>query len=199
MPKDPFAHQWSNWTNQRLHEIDATLTSIESRLATLQGEAKQEAEKAVANIRAQRAAFQQAIGKHHHENEAAWAKAKTALEADWAAFETAVHDYIKRAPSVLEQQEATFKARAEAQRKAWEETIGALRAKAATFAAAEKQKLDATVSGLQREAETAKSQLETKREAGKQSWAALKAALEESRVTFDRASEKALEAFKKAA
>ena len=122
MTTDPYAHHWSNWMKQRLNEMDATSTSIEIRLATLKADAKKQAEKAVADIQAQRAAFQEAIRKQQHESEAAWAKTKTALEANWASFETAVQDYLKHARPLVEQQQATFKARAEAQRKAWEET-----------------------------------------------------------------------------
>ena len=199
MPTDPYAHHWSNWMKQRLDEMDATSTSIEIRLATLKADAKKQAEKAVADIQAQRAAFQEAIRKQHHESEADWAKTKSALEANWASFETAVQGYLKHARPLVEQQQATFKARAEAQRKAWEETISKLRGKAATFAAAKKQELDVELCRLQGEADAAKCKLETNLKAGEQSWAALKTALEESRIAFDKASHKALEAFKKAA
>ena len=199
MTTDPYAHHVSNWMKQRLDEMDATMTSIDTRVATLQADAKEHAEKAVADIRGQRAAFEEAIRKQQHESEAAWAKAKTALEANWASFETAVQNYIKQAQPMVEQQQAIFKARAEAQRKAWEETISTLRGKAATFAAAKKQELDAALTHLQGEADAAKSKLEANRKAGEQSWVALKTALEESRVAFDKANQKALEAFKKAA
>jgi len=100
---------------------------------------------------------------------------------------------------MVEQQQATFKARAEAQQKAWEETISKLRSKASTFAAAKKQELDVALCRLQGDADAARARLETNLKAGEQSWAALKTALEESRIAFDKANHKALEAFKKAA
>ena len=74
MTTDPYAHHWSNWMKQRLDEMDATSTSIEIRLATLKADAKKQAEKAVADIQAQRAAFQEAIRKQQHESEAAWGR-----------------------------------------------------------------------------------------------------------------------------
>ena len=61
MATDPYAHQVSNWMKQRLDEMDATLTSIDTRVAALQADAKKQAEKAVADIRGQRAAFEEAI------------------------------------------------------------------------------------------------------------------------------------------
>ncbi len=194
-----YAHHWSNWMKERLDEMDATVASIEARLGTLQADAKKHAEKTVADIHVQRAVFEEAIRKHQHESETAWAKAKTGLEANWASFEMAVQTYLKQAGPAVEQQMATFKARADAQRKTWEETIHALRGGAATFAAAKKKEMESELSNLQKEADRVKSRLDEHRKAGEQTWAALKTALEESRAAFDKASQKALEAFKKAA
>jgi hypothetical protein len=191
-------HHFSNWAKERLAEMDATLTSIEARLGALHAETKKQAEKAVSEIRAQRDEFQEAVRKEQHEW-AAWAKAKTALDANWTSFETIVQKYMSEARQNTEQQQATFKARAEAQRKARQETIDVLHGKVAAFAASKKQDLDAALGHLKAEAETAKSKLETIQKAGEQSWAAMKMALEESRTAFDKASQRALEAFKKAA
>ncbi|MGO9461086.1 MAG: hypothetical protein ACLP1W_13410, partial [Rhodomicrobium sp.] len=118
---------------------------------------------------------------------------------NWTSFETIVQKYMSEARQNAEQQQATFKARAEAQRKAWQETIDALHGRVNAFAAGKKQDLNAALGHLKTEADTAKSKLETRQKAGEQSWAALKTALEESRTAFDKASQKALEAFKKAA
>ena len=54
MTSEEHPHQFSSWTKKRLAEIDAT-TSIETQ-------------------------FQGALHKQRHEGEAAWAKAKTALD-----------------------------------------------------------------------------------------------------------------------
>ena len=105
-------HQFSNWAKERLAEMDATLTSIEARLGALHAETKKQAEKAVSAIRAQRDEFQEAVRKEQHEW-AAWAKAKTALDANWTSFETIVQKYMSEARQNTEQQQATFKARAE--------------------------------------------------------------------------------------
>ena len=199
MTSETHAHHFSSWAKERLAEIDATLTSIESGLGALHADAKKAAEKAVSEIRAQRDVFQEAVRKQQHEGEAAWAKAKTALDANWTSFETIVQKYMSEARQNAEQQQATFKARAAAQRKAWQETIDALHGRVNAFAAGKKQDLNAALGYLKTEADTAKSKLETRQKAGEQSWAALKTALEESRTAFDKASQKALEAFKKAA
>ncbi len=193
MTSETHTHQFSGWAKERLAEMDATLTSIEAHLGALHADTKKHAEKAVSEIRAQRDVFQEAVRNEQH---AHWV---SFLHAHWASFEAIVQRYMSEARQNAEQQQATFKARAEAQRKAWQETIDALRGKVTAFAAGKKQDLDAAIGHLKAEADTAKSKLETKQKAGEQSWAALNTALEESRTAFDKASQKALEAFKKAA
>ena len=196
MTTDAYAHQFSNWMKARLDEMDATFTAIEKNAATLHADAKRQAEQAIAQMHTQREAFQDAIRKQQHDNEAALAKTKAALEANWSSFETAAQDYVKQAQLSAQQQAATFKARAEAQRKAWDETLSVLRNKAKTAADERKRDLDAALTHLQSQADAAKAKLEASQKAGTESWAAFKTALHESRVAFDKASQKALEAFK---
>ena len=192
-----YAHQFSNWMKERLDEMDATLTLIEKSTAALNADAKKQAEETIAQMRTWRKAFEEAIRKQQHESEAAWAKAKTTLEANWASFEAAVEVYVKNSRLTAQERVAAFGARAEAQRKAWEETISALQKKAGMAAAEGKQDLDAALSHLKRQADAAKTKLEANQKAGPESWAAFKAALQESRAAFDKASQKALEAFRK--
>lgn len=197
MTTETYAHDFLNWAKERLNEIDATLTLIETRVGSLQADAKKQAENAILEIRAQRDVFKEAIQKQKVESEAGWAKAKSGLEANWTSFEALVQKYLNETRHDAKSLQVTFEARAEAQRKAWQETFDALRGKASTFAAAKKQDVDAALAHLKTEADAAKSKLETHRKAGEQSWSAFKTALEESRAAFDEASRKALEAFKK--
>jgi hypothetical protein len=199
MTSESHTHHFSSWAKERLDEIDATLTSIEARVGTLHADAKKQAEKAVSQIRAQRDLFQEALRKGQQEGDAAWTQAKVDLHGNWLSFESIVQKYMSETRQNTEQQQATFTARAEAQRKAWQETIDALHGKVTAFAAGKKHDLDTALGHLRTEAETAKSKLEKNQKAGEQSWAALNTALEESRTAFDKASQKALEAFKKAA
>ncbi|MGO9483562.1 MAG: hypothetical protein ACLPX9_03110, partial [Rhodomicrobium sp.] len=97
MTSETHAHHFSSWAKERLDEMDATLTSIETSLGALHADAKKAAEKAVSEIRAQREVFQEAVRKQQHEGEAAWAKAKTAMDANWTSFETIVQKYMSEA------------------------------------------------------------------------------------------------------
>ncbi len=199
MTNGTYAHNFTNWAQERLNEIEATLASIDARASTLQAAAKKQTEKAVSEIRAQREAFQQAVHKQKGENEAGWVKAQSGLEANWTSFEGSVQKYLSELRLNGEQLGLTFKARAEAQWKAWQETLGLLRTTANTFTAAQKQEADAALAHLNAEADAAKLKLETLRGAGEHSWAAFRAALEESRAAYDRATRTAAAAFKKAA
>jgi hypothetical protein len=199
MTSETHTHHFSSWAKERIDEMDAALTSIEACLDALHADARKQAEKAVSEIRAQRDIFQGTLRKGQSEGDAAWTKAKADLHANWTSFESIVQKYMSEARQNTDQQQATFKARAEAQRKAWQETIDTLHGKVAAFAAGKKQDLDAALVHLKAEADTAKTKLEKNQKAGEQSWAALSAALEESRTAFDKASQKALEAFKRVA
>ena len=94
MTTETYAYYFTNWSKERLNEIDATLASIEARASTLQADAKKQSEKAVSDIRAQREAFQQAIHKQKDESEAGWARAKSGLEGNWTSFEGSVQKYL---------------------------------------------------------------------------------------------------------
>ena len=94
MTNETYAHYFSSWVNERLAEIDATLTSVEGGLGALRADARKQAEKAVWEIRAQRDVFREAARKQQYEGEAPWAKAKTALDANWISFEAIVQQYM---------------------------------------------------------------------------------------------------------
>ena len=195
MAQDAYAHRLLNWMKARLDEIDATLTFIEASATALHAEAKKQAEEIIAQIGTRRNAFEEAIRQKQRESEAEWAKAKTALEVDWASFEAAVEDYVKKSHLPAQEQLAVFKVQAEAQRKAWDETISALQKKAGVAAAEAKQDFDAALSLFKQQADEAKAKLEARQKAGSESWADFKAALQESRAAFDKANQKSLESY----
>jgi len=198
MKTEHHPHYFSHWARERFEEIESTLKAIESHAGALHADRKREAEKAVAEIRAQGEAFQEAMRKQQHLGETAWATAKAELAPAWAAFEATVQHYLAETGHDTRQQGAAFAARAEAQHKAWKEIIDSLHANSAAFAAARKQDFDKALGHLKEDAAAAKSKLEKQQKAGEQSWVALRKALEESRSAFDTASQKAFEAFKKA-
>ena len=192
-------HLFSNWAKERLDEIEATLAALQSRVDFLQAETKTQAEKTIAEIRAQQQVFQEMLKKQTAEGTANWTTLMRGLESNWASFESLVQKYMNVTLKDAHHVQETFAARAEAQRKAWQDALESLRGKANTFAAAHKKEAEDALNQLKAAAETAKAKLETQQKAGVESWDALRTALEESRAAFDKATRKVIEIFKKTA
>ena len=199
MTSETDTHLFSNWAKERLDEIDATLAALQARVGTLQAETKTQAEKTIAEIRAQQQVFQDMLKKQTEEGTANWTNMMRGLESNWASFETLVQKYMNVTWKDGQHLQETFAARAAAQRKAWQEALESLRGKANTFAAAHKKEAEEALNQLKAAADKAKAKLETQQKAGVESWDAFKTALEESRAAFDKATHKVIEAFTKAA
>jgi hypothetical protein len=199
MTSETDTHLFSNWAKERLNEIDATLAALQSRVDSLQADTKTQAEKTIAEIRAQQQVFQEMLKKQTAEGTANWTNLMQGLEANWASFESLVQKYMNGTLKDAHHLQETFAARAEAQRKAWQDALESLRGKANTFAAAHKKEAEDALNQLKAAADTAKAKLETRQKAGVESWDALRTALEESRAAFDKATHKVIEIFKKTA
>jgi ElaB/YqjD/DUF883 family membrane-anchored ribosome-binding protein len=191
-------HVYLNWAKERLDEMDATLASFESKVGQLRGELRAKAESTLADMRARGDAFRETIKKEREANEAAWARVKAALEADWNAFEASVQKYIDTAGEQIGQQEAAFRASAEAQLKAWQGAIDEFQTSAKGFAADRKADVESALKRMKVEAETAKAKLAGLNRAGNESWSALKTGLAETRAAFDRTNQAVNDAFKRA-
>jgi ElaB/YqjD/DUF883 family membrane-anchored ribosome-binding protein len=186
-----------DWIKVRLDEMDATLAQWESKAAELQGDVRAKAESALTEMRARRDAFRETLKKEAEMSEAEWNRAKAAREADWKAFEASARKYIDETGAQIEQQEAAFRARADAQRKAWQEAIDKLDDAAAKRAAEAKGKAESAVKQMKADAEAAEAKLDKLRSGGAESWSAFEKALAETRAAFDRANQTAHDAFGK--
>jgi hypothetical protein len=191
-------HFYLNWAKERLDEMDATLTSLESRASTVQADVRDKASKALAELRKNRDDFLDTVKKHAEAGEPAWISAKTKLESEWSAFEAEVSRYVESFGKQLELQQATFKLQAEAQLKSWRDASDKLGAAAGEFAAERRGEIDATLKRMKADAAEAEERLLKLSQAGTQSWSALMAALTETRSAFDRANQAVREQFKRA-
>lgn len=191
-------HFFTNWAKERLDEMDATLTSLQGKAAEVQADARDRAGKVLAELARNRDAFRETVKQQAGAGEAAWASAKTRMEADWIAFEAEVQKYVENYGEQFELRQATFKQQAEAQVKSWREAADKLAAAAGEFAAERRGEIEANVKRMQSDAAAAEEKLRKLNEAGSQSWSALTAALTETRNVFDRANQAAQEAFKRA-
>jgi hypothetical protein len=189
-----------NWAKERLDEMEAVLTSLESRIGEVQADAREKANKALAELGKARDIFRETVKKQAEANEAAWMSAKAKLEPEWTAFEAEVKKYVDHFGKEVEQQRATFRLQSAAQLKAWREAADKLAGDTRQFATERQSEIDAAVKRMQADATAAEEKLRKQmEEMGTQSWSALMAALTETRAAFDRANQAAREAFKRAA
>jgi hypothetical protein len=192
-------HFFVNWAKGRLDEMDATLTSLEGKVGGVQADARDKANKILADLRKKRDDFRDTVKKQSEANEAAWINAKTKLESEWNVFEAEVKKYVESFGNQIEQQQAIFKLQSAAQLKAWREAANKLNSSAKEFAAERRGEIDAAVKRMNTDATAAEEKLQKLNQAGAQSWSALMAALTETRGAFDRANQAAKDAFKRAA
>lgn len=192
-------HFYVNWAKERLDEMDATLTSFENKVAEVQTDARDRADKVLSAMRAKRDEFRSIVRKQAEANEAGWIAAQAQLEAEWGSFETEAKKYVESFVKQVEQQQATFKLQAAAQLNAWREAADKLGSAANDFAAERRNEIDAALKRMNADAVAAEAKLLKLSEAGTQSWSVLTAALTETRATFDRANQALREQFKRSA
>ena len=192
-------HFFVNWAKGRLDEMDATLTSLEGKVGGVQADARDKANKILADLRKKRDDFRDTVKKQSEANEAAWISAKTNLESEWNGFEADVKKYVESFDKQIEQQQATFKLQSAAQLKAWRQAAEKLGSSAKEFTTERRGEIDAVVKRMNTDATAAEEKLQKLSQAGDQSWSALMAALTETRAAFDRANQAARDAFKRAA
>jgi hypothetical protein len=199
MPMQSNIHFYVNWAKERLDEMDATLTSFENKVAEVQADARDRADKVLSVMREKRDEFQNIVKKQAEANEAGWITAQAQLESEWGSFETEAKKYVESFVKHAEQQQETFKLQAAAQLNAWREAADKLGSAANEFAAGRRNEIDAALKRMNADAVAAEAKLLKLSEAGTQSWSVLTAALTETRATFDRANQALREQFKRSA
>jgi ElaB/YqjD/DUF883 family membrane-anchored ribosome-binding protein len=193
-------HFYVNWAKERLDEMEAVLTSFESKAGEVQADVRDKANKALADLRKSRDIFRDALKTQAEANEAAWSSAKAKLEPEWNSFEAEVKKYVESFSKQIEQQRATFKLQSAAQLKAWREAADKLAGGTKQFTTERQAEIDAAVKRMQADAAAAEEKLQKQMEQmGIQSWSALMEVLTETRAAFDHANQAARDAFKRAA
>ena len=193
-------HFYVNWAKERLDEMEAVLTSLESKVGEVQADARDKAKKALADLGKTRDIFRDTVKKQAQANEAAWTSAKAKLEPEWNSFEAEVRKYVDTFSKQIEQQRAAFKLQSAAQLKAWREAADKLAGDTKQFTTERQAEIDTAVKRMQADATAAEEKLQKQMEqVGTKSWSALMAVLTETRTAFDRANQAARDVFKRAA
>ncbi|WP_052699464.1 hypothetical protein [Hyphomicrobium sp. 99] len=149
--------------------------------------------------RAARDDFFKAIREHGQASEAVIAHSKTELQTQWAKFESSVSSFLNATDQQAKEQEAAFRARADAQRKAWKEAIDKLHSSAKNFADNRREEVETAVKHMKVDADAARAKLEKLRKSGSESWAAMQSVLTETRAAWDKANQAVHESLKRAA
>jgi hypothetical protein len=198
MAEQSSMHAYLNWVKQRIDEMDATLASLEVKGSQLTADSSVKADQLVAELKKRRDEFQTTVKTQLEAAEATVRTNKAQLEAQWPAFEAQVKTYFETVGKQVEQQQAAFQDIAAAQIKAWQTAADEFRDSAAKVAAAKRSDLDVALKQIKADAAEAEVHLQKLRQAGGESWTALSAALAESRNSFDRATQQAWDALKRA-
>jgi hypothetical protein len=199
MPEQSSMHFYLNWTKERIDEMDATLASLEVKASQMTADSKVKADQLVADLKKRRDEFQANAKTQAQAGEAALQSAKAQLQSQWNGFETQLKTYFDTVGKQIDQQQATFRDVAAAQAKAWREAADKLQSEAAKYAVAKRADIDAALGQMKTGAAQVEAQFQKLKQAGGESWSILSGALAESRKSFDQASQKAWEAFKRAA
>jgi hypothetical protein len=192
-------HFFLSWAKERIDEMDATLASLEGKVAAMKADARVKAEECIADLRKKRDEFESTVKTQAAAGEAAWDATKVRLENEWKGFQTEIKQYLNSLGKNMEQQQAVFQSQVTAQLIAWRDTADKLNAAAKEFKTERRREIDASVARMKADATAAEEKLQKLAQAGTQSWSALEAALAETRGVFDRANQAAREAFKRAA
>lgn len=189
-------HFYLNWAKERVDEMDALLSAMESKAREFEAESRGKADKLVADLHEKRDEFQEAINKQAEAGETAWLRTKAQLEIMWRNFEGEAQKYVENFGKQVGQQQQIFEDVAAAQLKAWREAAETIQSAAAEFQTKRRADVEAMVTQFKTGASDAEARFKDLQKAGTESWASLNAALTESRKAFDRANQTFWEVFK---
>lgn len=177
------------WAKARLDEMAANAKVLESNLDKLDASVRAQAEQGIAQVNQWIAEGRAKIKEVQAQGEASIADVQAFINATWAKFQSESDKWVEMAKD----QQASFRARAQAQAQAWQDVVNTYLQRAADVHAQNKAQAEAQVEQLKADAQKAQADLNAKVEdlskAGQASWAAMSQALDESRDAFVKAIE----------
>jgi acyl-CoA hydrolase len=200
MSKQPLVHEYLEWAKQKLGEIDATLASLDASVETLKGDARKQADSAIARVRTARDAFKANVDAVR--SDAASVKpiaddALVAIMAKWTEVELAFQEFLTAAAGQANVVKKALADRAEAQRQSWQSSLQATRATALAAIDRASAEADSAVRRLAAETEKAEAKLGRVSAVGDESRKAIKSGLDEAISIYDRTWKRISEALSK--
>ena len=183
------AHAAIAQAQERLAEIDATITVLQDEADKLDGATRQRAHDAVAALGAIRDTYRKEIdgivAQGRQMTAEQLAVARTALDAPWIQFEQALDRDVGALKLGVDQRKALVEARIKAEQAYWQTVITGLEASAAALTAEQRAAIDARIARVRERADEAQARLTKLSHASRSAWSALKQGFVNSRQIFD--------------
>lgn len=183
------AHAAIAQAQERLAEIDASITVLQEDADKVQGAARQRAHDAVASLRTLRETYRKEIdgvvaqGRQMTADQLTAVRA--ALTAPWTQFEQALDQDVAAVKLDANQRKALVEARIKAEQAYWQTVITDLQASASALTAEQRAAIDARIARVRARADEAQTRLTKLAHAGQSAWSALKQGFVNSRQVFD--------------
>jgi len=182
------AHAAIAQAQERLAEIDASITVLQEDADKVQGVARQRAHDAVASLRTLRETYRKEIdgvvaqGRQMTADQLTAVRA--ALTAPWTQFEQALDQDVAAVKLDATQRKALVEARIKAEQAYWQTVIMDL-ASASALTAEQRAAIDARIARVRARADEAQTRLTKLAHAGQSAWSVLKQGFVNSRQIFD--------------
>jgi len=183
------AHAAIAQAQERLAEIDATITVLQEDADKVQGAARQRAHDAVASLRTLRETYRKEVdgvvaqGRQMTADQLTAVRA--ALTAPWTQFEQALDQDVAAVKLDATQRKALVEARIKAEQAYWQTVITDLQASASALTAEQRAAIDARIARVRARADEAQTRLTKLAHAGQSAWSVLKQGFVNSRQIFD--------------
>ena len=186
------AHAAIAQAEERLAEMDATITVLQDDADRADAAVRQRAHDAVESLRTIRETYRKEIdgvvAKGREMTAGQIAVAKTALEAPWTQFERALDGDVVAIKLGVDQRKALITARLEAEQAYWQKVMGDLQASAKDLTAEQRAAIDARIARVKARADEAQARITRLSHATQSAWATLKKGFITSRQVFESES-----------
>jgi hypothetical protein len=200
MSNHSYSHEALAWIKQRLDDADTIISEAEKTAEKLQASAREEADAALARLKASREALLKLERDLRARADALRDDVEDiqeAAEKEWVEAETAFQTFLKAAQDQAGSINDLLVARAKAQRQSWEDAQKVMREQVTHTVDKARGEFDAAIKRVSDEAEKFQARIGDAKDAGDESWKAVKSGLADARAAHDRTLQKIKDAFSK--
>ena len=194
-PLQDSVNMFVDWAKSRLDEMSANAATLQDNLDKLDATTRSQAEQAVTQLKQWIQQGQDDVKTAQDQGQAAVAQSKADMEALWSKFQNGSGNWA----DLVQDQQALFKARAQAQMQAWQDAANTYMKRLNNVQEQHRAQAEAQVAEFKAQAQKAQADLNSTMDelakAGQSSWAAMSQALDQSRDAFTKSMEMATKSF----